>query len=77
MLVIKTKAAWQLGLRRRSELLTPNDRIAVLEQKKVMAWLMRKRKELMSEEASANNVDSIQRLSEQINGIYFNIVPIV
>ena len=73
MLVIKTKAAWQLGLRRRSESLTPNDRIAVLEQKKVMAWLMRKRKELMSEEASADNVDSIQRLSEQINGIYFNM----
>ena len=74
MLVIKTKAAWQLGLRRRSESLTPNDRITVVDQQNIMNWLMSKRKKLLYEEDTASNIDSIHSLSQQIYGIQCNIL---
>ena len=73
MLVIKTKAAWQLSLRRRPEALTPNDRIFIKEQKMIMSWLLLKRKKLILEDDLSTNADSILRLSRQVNDIYFNL----
>ena len=73
MLILKTKAAWQLSLRRRPEALTPNDRIAIKEQKKIMNWLLLKRKKLLLEDDLSTNADSILKLSRQVDAIYYNL----
>ena len=73
MLILKSKAAWQQGLRRRSESLTPHDHIIIVEKKKILCWLLSKRRKLLLEEATISNMDSISNLSGQIEAVYCNL----
>ena len=73
MLILKSKAACQLGLRRRSESLTPHDHIIIVEKKKILCWLLSKRRKLLLEEATISNMDSISNLSGRIEAVYCNL----
>lgn len=73
MLTIKTKSAWQLGLRRRSEALTASDRVHAFKQNEMVQYLVQKRSKLLRDKVSPENDDAIQSVTRSIVEIKSNL----
>ena len=71
--ILKTKSAWQLSLRRRNESLTANDRVGILKSNEMIQHLLAKRRKLLLEEASPDNDEDIQSITQCIESIYLEM----
>ena len=72
-LILKTRSAWQLSLRRRNESLTANDRVSISKSNEMIHYLLAKRRKLLMEEASPDNDEDIQSITQRIESIYLEM----
>lgn len=65
MRIIRSKSSWQLGLRRRHEALTPNDRVSIKKTMNFLAMIRFKRMKLLMEDDASQNLEDIMALTHK------------